>query len=443
MDDKKVIKIPELSRILDIKGDTIAHRVRKFGILPCNQRGKSNLYFYDDLISIINFYNEKKEKQETKKKKIDSKSAGFFSPAIREIFMTSKKIARKRRHKETKKHLMFRITEKSFNWWRKLGPGYSCMIASLLEIFPYHLEWVVKKKYNKENTYHYGDEKLRFFSVSMSYAAFEWWHNLGDRYSTIMRMIIHEAISQPTWVRNALKNYYTAKKYDTKTITQKLADYENEVSAFIIGKTFGKLTVTEKISRSKYLCQCECGNSMKVHSYQLKNGSVKSCGNHEKIKDLTGKKIGRLTAVRILDERTKKGGAVWEWECNCGKKIVASSNEVLHSNKKSCGCMQRDYYANMPRKFAGVHNIHGTCIERIKSNKLSKNNRSGITGVTWDKSKKLWLARIMFRRKYYFLGRYSNKELAEKARKQAEKMLHEPFLEWYEQTKRDEYAERS
>ena len=40
-------------------------------------------------------------------------------------------------------------------------------------------------------------------------------------------------------------------------------------------------------------------------------------------------------------------------------------------------------------------------------------------------------AEIMFKKKKYYLGRYSEKETAIKARKRAEEELFGNFLEWY------------
>lgn len=51
----------------------------------------------------------------------------------------------------------------------------------------------------------------------------------------------------------------------------------------LLGKKFGRLTVIRDYGRSEnrsviWLCKCECGNTHKVSTGKLKNGSVKSCG---------------------------------------------------------------------------------------------------------------------------------------------------------------------
>lgn len=37
-----------------------------------------------------------------------------------------------------------------------------------------------------------------------------------------------------------------------------------------------------------------------------------------RIKDMTGKKVGRLKVIKLSDERTSDGSAKWECVCDCG-----------------------------------------------------------------------------------------------------------------------------
>lgn len=51
----------------------------------------------------------------------------------------------------------------------------------------------------------------------------------------------------------------------------------------IIGKKFGKLVVIKRVEntnqgRSKWLCQCDCGNLKSIIGYDLISGKTKSCG---------------------------------------------------------------------------------------------------------------------------------------------------------------------
>lgn len=69
-------------------------------------------------------------------------------------------------------------------------------------------------------------------------------------------------------------------------------------------------------------------------------------------------------------------------------------------------------------------------LERNK--KLRKINKNGYTGVFHTADGK-WEAYINFKKKRYWLGRYSDKEDAIKARQCGEEM-HNDFLKWYYET---------
>lgn len=61
----------------------------------------------------------------------------------------------------------------------------------------------------------------------------------------------------------------------------------------------------------------------------------------DKIKDITGQKIGMLTAIRPTDER-KSYKVVWEWKCDCGKTVFRTAHSVKQIANRgyvpSCGC---------------------------------------------------------------------------------------------------------
>lgn len=56
----------------------------------------------------------------------------------------------------------------------------------------------------------------------------------------------------------------------------------------------------------------------------------------------------------------------------------------------------------------------------MKNQKRSKNNKSGITGVSWHKKSSKWISKIVVDGEYKYLGTFSNIEDAIKARKEAE-----------------------
>lgn len=196
----------------------------------------------------------------------------------------------------------------------------------------------------------------------------------------------------------------------------------------LTGQRYGLLTVlydTGKTERTGHvwLCQCDCGNTIEVSAGRLNHGKVKSCGclPHER-KDITGKRYGRLVAIKELD---KKVGTthLWECQCDCGKIISASLATLEAGNKNSCGCLYRENLRNM---YAGGTNTAKFFAEK----KLRSTNTSGVTGVYWRKDKQKWAAEIIFRKKRYRLGYFETLEEAAAARKKAEDQLHEDFEAW-------------
>jgi HNH endonuclease len=64
-----------------------------------------------------------------------------------------------------------------------------------------------------------------------------------------------------------------------------------------------------------------------------------------------------------------------------------------------------------------------TRLENCRNSPLRPNNTSGYCGVVWDKSRQVWVARIIEGGREKFLGYFNNKEDAAEARKQAEQRL--------------------
>lgn len=212
------------------------------------------------------------------------------------------------------------------------------------------------------------------------------------------------------------------------------------------GLKYGRLTVLDQKRKNKrtYLyCQCECGNKKWIRADALANGTI-SCGcynkenNYKKPVDITGKKFGRLTAIKPTEDKDKDNGSIiWKCKCECGNTCYIPIYLLLKGGVKSCGCYAKDVHSKSISKALNIHLdkdiVEETNIPAITMEGVKKNNKSGVTGVRWDKSRNKWLAQISFQKKYYYLGRFENKEDAIKIRKKAEKELFGNFLEWYKE----------
>ena len=64
---------------------------------------------------------------------------------------------------------------------------------------------------------------------------------------------------------------------------------------------------------------------------------------HHRARDLTGEKLGYLTAIRYIGSDQKK--SIWEVKCECGTLKPMQAQEFVKQQKKgivaSCGCMRR------------------------------------------------------------------------------------------------------
>ena len=77
-----------------------------------------------------------------------------------------------------------------------------------------------------------------------------------------------------------------------------------------------------------------------------------------KLKDLTNKKFGRLTSLRVVGSNN---GAIWEYQCECGNITKVLAGLLLRGNTKSCGCYREDL--RKTQKFNSKHN-HRSRIQR-------------------------------------------------------------------------------
>lgn len=201
------------------------------------------------------------------------------------------------------------------------------------------------------------------------------------------------------------------------------------------GQKFGKLTALQRLNKKlgtsyAWLCRCDCGRLTEVSTNALLQGKTKSCGcgkieGLKKLaKDIRGKRFGRLTALEPTEQRFG-GSVVWRCQCDCGKEADVAYNSLVSGNTKSCGCLLKEHQS--PAEY--MHYIDGTCIELLERKGLRRDNTSGCTGVTFCHGK--WKAQINFKGKAYYLGIYTKIEDAIAVRKEAEEQIFGQFIEWY------------
>ena len=57
--------------------------------------------------------------------------------------------------------------------------------------------------------------------------------------------------------------------------------------------------------------------------------------------NIQGQRFGRLTALRY-DHTNKNNNAVWECQCDCGRKMLTMTASLKSGNTKSCGCLHNE-----------------------------------------------------------------------------------------------------
>ena len=69
-----------------------------------------------------------------------------------------------------------------------------------------------------------------------------------------------------------------------------------------------------------------------------------------KQKDITGKKFGRLVAIRPSFYKGKDW--YWLFRCDCGNEKIIKKSNVTHGETNSCGCIRKE-------KIIKRNTIHG------------------------------------------------------------------------------------
>lgn len=60
------------------------------------------------------------------------------------------------------------------------------------------------------------------------------------------------------------------------------------------------------------------------------------------MKNLTGQKFGRLTAIEMTNKRVRHGSVVWKCICDCGGYKEVGSSQLIKGMVRSCGCLRRE-----------------------------------------------------------------------------------------------------
>lgn len=224
-----------------------------------------------------------------------------------------------------------------------------------------------------------------------------------------------------------------------------------KVRTDLTGNVFGRLTVIKQVEDyvtksnahfARWLCQCECGNNCCVVSSNLKFGTTKSCGCLQRENVSKSNLIFKRKANKI-----EQNGDVTTIFTFKGEKIIIDTDDYPMI-KEYCWAIDKRGYAVSSFK-GNVIYMHRTIMKpspdlevdhincdktdnrksnlRICTHSQNARNRgkksdntSGFVGVTYEKRRNKWVARIWNNGKRIHLGEFKDIEDAIKTRKEAE-----------------------
>ena len=212
----------------------------------------------------------------------------------------------------------------------------------------------------------------------------------------------------------------------------------------LVGNRYGRLLVESLVPGTdngnsyltRYICKCDCGNSIEIGHAALKNGKT-SCGCDyiSPANDLTGKRFGKLTVVsRIVELNEALFAMKWKCQCDCGNETTATTLALQAGTIISCGCTAAEEVtfdlANINR--GNIEKTNVQALQGALDGVMYDSNSSGVRGVYYSSNYHNYWAVIVFKGKKYNLGSYKTIEAAEKARKKGEQILYGEFLDYFD-----------
>lgn len=106
--------------------------------------------------------------------------------------------------------------------------------------------------------------------------------------------------------------------------------------------------------------------------------------------DLSGKRYGRLIAIRESDKKSKSGHIMWVCQCDCGNKKIVSSTHLVNGAIRSCGCLLRETTIERNHQEKVKHGMKNTKIYAVwngmKQRTMNPNSKQyknyGARGIT-------------------------------------------------------------
>lgn len=119
------------------------------------------------------------------------------------------------------------------------------------------------------------------------------------------------------------------------------------------GKRYGKLVAIRVVGKNRHngvlrwLCECDCGNTRICSGSDLTSGHILSCGCLNKLpgkppEDITGRKYGRLIVLNKQENNNNYNKGKWLCRCACGNELFVHGSSLRSGNTRSCGCLKHE-----------------------------------------------------------------------------------------------------
>jgi len=219
----------------------------------------------------------------------------------------------------------------------------------------------------------------------------------------------------------------------------------------LTGRVFGRLKVIEQaedyvdrdgVHYARWLCECSCEKHNKVirRDSALKSDRCPSCGcvkqedTHKRFKKYNQYIFMEDYVIGIsgntddlfyvdLDDYEKIKHIYWRVRIKHNMKILFGYNPENRKTVTMHGYLGFKYYDHIDRNELNnrKNNLRkATSMENSRNRSTYSSNKSGVTGVYWDKQTNKWMVQIKVNKKGITIGRFADKDDAIRARLEAE-----------------------
>ena len=158
----------------------------------------------------------------------------------------------------------------------------------------------------------------------------------------------------------------------------------------LTGQRFGRLTaitISTKTPKIMWACVCDCGGEKSVPSGQLTGGQVKSCGcllrgPKDTWKSVLGVVESGWTCLEYVN--TTKQGHVFLWQHVCGRTLKTTRFKIKGGRIALCRCTPKVKAERPGKLHVPTRNTHKAMLARCLNKAHEAFNRYGGVGINVD-----------------------------------------------------------